>query len=111
MDLPPVRFDLPQGLADSAAVPDVAVICTTGVVSGLLGRLPITQAAPIAREYNEQLAKAQAKYPGRFYGTANIPLNDTGQAIAMVDEAVKEFGLAGVNLAAVTADGFTDARG
>jgi len=112
MDLPPVWFDLPQGLADSAAaVPDVTVICTTGVVSGLLGRLPITQAAPIAREYNEQLAKAQAKYPGRFYGTANIPLNDTGQAIAMVDEAVKEFGLAGVNLAAVTADGFTDARG
>ena len=109
MDLPPVWFDLPQGLADSAAaVPDVTVICTTGVVSGLLDQLPIGQAAPIAREYNERLAEAQAKYPGRFYGTANIPLNDTNQAIAMADEAVKEFGLVGVNLAAVTSDGFTD---
>jgi predicted TIM-barrel fold metal-dependent hydrolase len=61
-----------------------------GVVAGLPDQLPIAQAAPIAREYNEQLAKAPAKYPGRFYGTANIPLNETKQAIAMVDETVKE---------------------
>ena len=33
MNLPPVWFDLPRGLADSAtAVPDVTVICTTGAV-------------------------------------------------------------------------------
>lgn len=109
MDLPAVWFDLERGLADSAAaVSDVTVICTTGVVAGLLDQLPVGQAASIAREYNEQLAAAQAKYPGRFYGTANIPLNDTSQAIAMVDEAVKEFGLVAVNLAAVTSDGFTD---
>lgn len=108
-NLPPVWFDLAQGLADSAAaVPDVTVICTTGVLSGLLDQLPIGQAASIARAYNEQLALAQAKYPGRFYGTANIPLNDTNQAIDMLDEAVKGFGLVGVNLAAVTSDGFTD---
>jgi aminocarboxymuconate-semialdehyde decarboxylase len=109
MDLPAVWFDLPRGLADSAAAAgDVTVICTTGVVAGLLDQLPIGQAAPIAREYNEQLAAAQAKYPGRFYGTAYVPLNDTNRAIAMVDEAVKEFGLIGVNLAAVTSDGFVD---
>ena len=66
-----------------------------GVVAGLLDQLPIAQAAPIAREYNEQLTEAQAKYPGRFYGTADIPLNDTKQAIAMVGEAVKESGPGG----------------
>jgi predicted TIM-barrel fold metal-dependent hydrolase len=62
-----------------------------------------------AREYNQRLPEVRAKYPGRFYGTANIPLKDTNQAIAIVDEAVKEFGLVGANPAAVTADGFTDA--
>ncbi len=109
MDLPPVWFDLERGLADSAAAgSDVTVICTTGVISGLLDQLPIRQAAPIAREYNEQVAQTQARYPGRFYGTASIPLNDTEQALVMLDEAVKEFGLVGVNLAAVTSDGFTD---
>lgn len=109
MDLPPVWFDLQRGLADSAAAgSDVTVICTTGVLSGLLDQLPVRQAAPLAREYNEQLAQTQARYPGRFYGTASIPLNDTGQALVMLDEAVKEFGLVGVNLAAATSDGFTD---
>lgn len=68
-------------------MPDVTVICTTGVASGPIDQLPIAQVGPIARQYNEQLAEAPTKYPGRFYGTANIPLNDTKQAIAMVDEA------------------------
>jgi aminocarboxymuconate-semialdehyde decarboxylase len=110
MDLPAVWFDLERGLADSASAAgdDVTVICTAGVISGLFDQLPIDQAMPIAREYNEQLAETQARYPGRFYGTAAIPLNDTGQALVMLDEAVKEFGLVGVNLAATTADGFTD---
>ncbi len=109
MDLPPVWFDLERGLADSAvAGSNITVICTTGVISGLLDQLPIHQAAPIAREYNEQVAQTQARYPGRFYGTALIPLNDTKQALVMLDEAVKDFGLVGVNLAAVTSDGFTD---
>jgi aminocarboxymuconate-semialdehyde decarboxylase len=112
MDLPPVWFDLERGLEESAAAAgagaDVTVICTTGVVSGLFDQLPIDQAAPLAREYNEQLAEVQARHPGRFYGTAAIPLNDTGQALVMLDEAIKEFGLVGVNLAALTSDGFTD---
>jgi aminocarboxymuconate-semialdehyde decarboxylase len=110
MDLPPVWFDLERGLAESAAAAgsDVTVICTAGVISGLFDQLPVDQAVPIAREYNERLAETQARYPGRFYGTASIPLNDTGRALEMLDEAVKEFGLVGVNLAAITSDGFTD---
>jgi aminocarboxymuconate-semialdehyde decarboxylase len=110
MDLPPVWFDLDRGLDDSAAAAgsDVTVICTTGVVSGLFDQLPVETAVSLAREYNEQLAAVQSRYPGRFYGTAAIPLNETGQAITVLEEAVKEFGLVGVNLAALTSDGFTD---
>jgi aminocarboxymuconate-semialdehyde decarboxylase len=109
-NLPPVWFDLPRGLAESedAAGADVTVICTAGVLSGLCDQLPIDQAAPLAREYNEQLAQVQRRFPGRFYGTAVIPLNDTGHALTLLDEAIKEFGLVGVNLAALTSDGFTD---
>jgi aminocarboxymuconate-semialdehyde decarboxylase len=78
MNLPPVWFDLPRGLADSAAaVPDVTVICTTGGRRGAARPASDRSGRPIAREYNEQLAEAQAKYPGRFYSTADIPLNDT----------------------------------
>jgi hypothetical protein len=57
-----VWFDLPQGLADpAAAVPAVMVIYTTEAASGLPDQLPIAPAAPIVREYNEQLAEAPAK--------------------------------------------------
>jgi aminocarboxymuconate-semialdehyde decarboxylase len=110
MDLPPVWFDLERGMEESAAAAgaEVEVICTAGVISGLFDQLPLDQAMPIAREYNAQLAEMQARYPGRFHGTACIPLNDTGQALVMLDEAVKEFGLVGVNLAAMTDDGHTD---
>lgn len=110
MDLPPVWFDLESGLAASAAAAgsDVTVICTAGVISGLFDQLPTDLAATVAREYNEQLADMQTRYPGRFYGTASIPLNDTGQALTILDEAVKQYGLVGVNLAAITSDGFTD---
>ena len=36
------------------------------VVCGLLDQLPVARPAPITREYNEHLAEALAKYPGRF---------------------------------------------
>jgi aminocarboxymuconate-semialdehyde decarboxylase len=113
LNLTPVWFDLDQGLADAAAAAatvgaDVAVIGTMGVIAGLLDQLPADRAVPIAREYNAQIAEAQARHPGTFYGTASIPLNDTDMALVMLDEAVKEFGLYGVNLAAVTSDGFVD---
>jgi aminocarboxymuconate-semialdehyde decarboxylase len=113
LNFPPVWLDLEQGLADSAAAAatvgaDVAVISTMGVIAGLLDQLPAEQAVPIAREYNAQIAEAQARHPGTFYGTASVPLNDTDMALVLLDEAVKEFGLCGVNLAARTSDGFVD---
>ena len=108
-----VWLDLEQGLADSAAATatvgaEAAVICTTGVITGLLDQLPAARAVPIAREYNERVAEVQAERQGTFYGTASIPLHDTDMALDMLDEAVKEFGLLGVNLPALTADGPVD---
>jgi len=106
--LPAVWFDLDAGLAVSDATGhDVTVIATTGVLAGLLDQLPPAAAAEIAADYNEQLAQAQRAYPGRFFGTAAVPLGDTKEAVALLEHAVSELGLIGVNLPPVTAGGET----
>jgi aminocarboxymuconate-semialdehyde decarboxylase len=101
--LPAVWFDLDAGLAVSDATGhDVTVVATTGVLAGLLDQLPLAAAVEFATDYNEQLAQAQRAYPGRFFGTAAIPLGDTGEAVALLEHAVTELGLIGVNLPPVT---------
>lgn len=101
--LPAVWFDLDAGLAVSDATGhDVTVVATTGVLAGLLDQLPLAAAAEFAADYNEQLAQAQRAYPGRFFGTAAVPLGDTGEAVALLEHAVTELGLIGVNLPPVT---------
>lgn len=102
--LPAVWFDLDAGLAvsDAAAGQDVTVVATTGVLSGLLDQLPLAAAVEFAVDYNEQLAAAQRAHPGRVFGTAAVPLGDTGEAVAILEHAVTELGLIGVNLAPVT---------
>lgn len=103
-NMPAVWLDLERGLeaAQAATGPDTAVVATAGVLSGLLDQLPLADASEIAAEYNEQMAQAQRRYPGRFYGTAYVPLGDTDEAVRLTDHAVNELGLVGVNLPAVT---------
>jgi aminocarboxymuconate-semialdehyde decarboxylase len=102
--LPAVWFDLEAGLAaaDAAAGGPVTVVVTTGVLAGLLDQLPPAAAAEFAADYNERLAQAQRDHPGRLFGTAAVPLGDTADAVAVLDHAVTELGLVGVNLPPVT---------
>lgn len=106
LNLPPVWTDLESGLqaAADATGPDTAVLCTTGVLSGLLDQVPAAEATEIALGYNEQIAAAQRRFPGRFYGAAYVPLLDTKQALRVVDHAAKELGLKAVNLPAATGE-------
>ena len=57
---------------------------------------------PRGRDYalmwNEEMAGAQKKYPGRVWASAAVPLQDTRTAIEVVDDAVNRLGLMGVNL-------------
>ena len=48
--------------------------------------------------WNEEMAGAQKKYPGRVWASAAVPLQDTRAAIEVVDDAVNRLGLMGVNL-------------
>lgn len=110
LPLPAVWFDLEAGLAASEAAtgPGTVVVCTTGVLAGLLDQLPTSDAVDIAVSYNEEIAKAQRSWPGRFFGTAAVPLQDTDQAIAVLDHAIGELDLRAVNLPPVTAGDAVD---
>jgi aminocarboxymuconate-semialdehyde decarboxylase len=105
LPLPAVWFDLDEGLAtaDAATGPDTVVVCTTGVLGGLLDQMPVTDAVDSAFAYNEEIAKAQRTHHGRFFGTAAVPLQNTEQALAVLDHAIG-LGLRGVNLPAMTAE-------
>ncbi|HEX3790050.1 MAG TPA: amidohydrolase family protein [Pseudonocardiaceae bacterium] len=104
LPLPGIWFDLAAGLAASseATGPDTAVVCTTGVLSGLLDQLPGTEGIDEAFAYNEEIGKAQREYQGTFFGTAMIPLQDTDSALAVLEHAVGELDLRAVNLAPMT---------
>jgi aminocarboxymuconate-semialdehyde decarboxylase len=107
-----VWFDLEAGLAATDAVtgPDTAVVCTTGVLSGLLDQMPPTEAVDEAYAYNTEIASAQREHSGRFFGTAAVPLLDTDEALAVLDHAVGELGLRGVNLPPMSGDETVDAK-
>jgi aminocarboxymuconate-semialdehyde decarboxylase len=104
--LPAVWFDLDAGLAVSDATGhDVTVVATTGVLAGMLDQAPLATAVEFAADYNEKLAEAQRAYPGRFFGTAAVPLADAAEAVSLLDHAVTELGLIGVNLPPVSSGG------
>ncbi|WIX98683.1 amidohydrolase family protein [Amycolatopsis mongoliensis] len=98
--LPAIWFDLELGLetARAATGPDTVVVCTTGVLAGMLDQMPATEALDEAHAYNEEIAKAQRTHAGRFFGTAAVPLQDTSAALAVLDHAVRSLDLRGVNL-------------
>jgi aminocarboxymuconate-semialdehyde decarboxylase len=106
----PEWMDLDWGLETSAAAtgPDTVVVCTTGVLTGLLDQMPAAEAFQVAYDYNEEMAAAQRAYPGRFFGTAMIPLHDTDEAVRLLDQAISTSDLRGVNLGPMTADGPID---
>lgn len=109
--LPGVWFDLDAGLAatDAATGPDTVVVCTTGVLAGLLDQMPAVDAVDAAYGYNAEIAKAQRAHPGRFFGTAAVPLQDTEQAIAVMEEAVEHLDLRAVNLPSAIGPELVDA--
>jgi aminocarboxymuconate-semialdehyde decarboxylase len=102
-DRSPVWLDLEGGFAaaDAASGPETTVVNTTGTFEGLVEQLPLDLALEVAADYNEQVAAAQRSHPGRFYGTAAIPLGDTREALALLDYTIGELGLVAVNLPAL----------
>jgi aminocarboxymuconate-semialdehyde decarboxylase len=60
--------------------------------------LPPEEGRDFAIQWNEEMASAQRRYPGRLWASAAVPLVDTRIAIEVLDDAVGRLGLMGVNL-------------
>jgi aminocarboxymuconate-semialdehyde decarboxylase len=76
----------------------VDVISSIGPISTHFSDLPAEEGRAQAMLWNEEMAGAQRKYPGRFWGTAAVPLIDAKIAIEVLDHAIRTLGLVGVNV-------------
>jgi aminocarboxymuconate-semialdehyde decarboxylase len=76
----------------------VDVVCSMGPFSIYPSDLPIAEGRDAALQWNEEMAAAQRKYPGRLWASAAVPLQDTDVAIEVLDHAIGHLGLMGVNV-------------
>lgn len=98
-DVSAVWFELDEMLARMDKLGhQVDVISSIGPFSPHFSDTPVAQGRDDAMLWNEAMAAAQRQYPGRFWGTAAVPLVDPQTAIAVLDHAVGTLGLVGVNI-------------
>jgi aminocarboxymuconate-semialdehyde decarboxylase len=77
---------------------DVGVVSSLGPLSIYFSDLPPEKGRDAATMWNEKMADAQRKYPGRVWASAAVPLTDTKIAIDVLDHAITRLGLMGVNI-------------
>ena len=89
----------------------IDVVCSIGPFSVYFSALPPEEGRDLAIEWNEEMAWAQRRYPGRVWASAAIPLQDTKIALEVLEDAVGRLGLMGVNLpGSIGRDGRIDAE-
>jgi aminocarboxymuconate-semialdehyde decarboxylase len=92
-------FDLDDQLAHMDGLGhEVSVVCSLGPLSISFSDLPPEEGRELAFMYNEAMAGAQRKYPGRVWASAAVPMTDTAIAIEVLDHAINKLGLMGVNI-------------
>lgn len=104
-DSRPIWFDLDGEFAHMDSLGhEISVISSIGPFSVHFSDLPAEEGRDGARFWNEQMAWAQEAHPGRFWGTAAIPMQDTGAALDVLEHAIGELGLYGVNIPGTIGD-------
>lgn len=92
-------FDLDDQLAHMDGLGhEIGVVCSLGPLSISFSDLPPEEGRELAFMYNEAMAGAQRKYPGRVWASAAVPMTDTAIAIEVLDHAITKLGLIGVNI-------------
>ena len=76
----------------------VDVVCSIGPFSVFFSALPPEEGRDLAIQWNEEMAAAQRRYPGRVWASAAIPMQDTQIAMEVLEDAVGRLGLMGVNI-------------
>src|SRR5580704_13825782 len=112
-----LRKDMPDPLAnlpdlgeqrlksmDEAGI-DVEVLSTSGPGPDLV---PGPDGVAMARDINDHLAKACAKYPTRFAGFASLPMQSPDAAPKELQRTVKELGFVGAMVNGTTEGKFLD---
>ena len=77
---------------------EVGVVCSIGPFSVAFSDMPADEGRELALMWNEEMAGAQRKFPGRVWASAAVPLTDARTAIEVLDHAVGRLGLMGANL-------------
>jgi aminocarboxymuconate-semialdehyde decarboxylase len=99
LSITPIWMDLDEQFAymDSLGH-NVSAVGSIGPFSVHFSELPKSEGAEAAIHWNEDMAAKARAYPGRFWGTAAVPLVDCDTAIDVLNDAVLRLGLVGVNI-------------
>lgn len=90
---------------------EIGVVCSIGPFSVYFSELEAEEGRDEALRWNEEMAWAQRRYPGRVWASAAIPLVDTEIALEVLEHAVGTLGLIGINLpGSVGVDPWIDAE-
>ena len=94
-----VWFDLDDHLRhmDSTGH-DIDFVCSLGPFSTFFSEIPLADGIYYSQMYNDEMAGAQRKHPGRVWASGVVPLQDTKAAIDELDRMVNKLGLIGVNI-------------
>ncbi len=76
----------------------IDVVSSIGPFSVYFSALPAEEGRDLAIQWNEEMAWAQRRYPGRVWASAAIPMQDTRIAMEVLEDAVGRLGLMGVNV-------------
>jgi len=88
------QFEYLEGLGPHR----IDVVCSIGPLSVHFSDVSPEQGREDALWWNEEMASLQRKYAGRLWATAAVPLQDTGMALEVLDHAILDLGLIGVNV-------------
>jgi aminocarboxymuconate-semialdehyde decarboxylase len=92
-------FDLDAQIAHMNSLGhQVDAVCSIGPLSALFSELPRDEGRETAMAWNEELAGAQAKYPGRLWASAAIPMVDTDTAIEVLENGINGLNLLGASI-------------
>lgn len=76
----------------------VEVVCSIGPLSVHFCDLPQEEGRDAAMQWNEEMAGAQRRHPGRVWATAAVPLARAETAIEVLEHAIGTLGLVGANV-------------
>lgn len=76
----------------------IDLVCSTGPMGVVFSDLPKEEGRDLALLWNEEMAGATRKYPGRIWAMGALPLVDTAIAIEVMEDSVNRLGMVGMSL-------------